>query len=83
MQRSDVLQSWNAGCYSAQVLGQGPCDVANIQCMGTAKSGSTKLPVCAGMDTLPAGCLPNVEKKYMLVTPCLLLFFTILFLAST
>jgi len=51
------------GAMSAQVLGQGPCDVANIQCMRTAKSGSTKLPVCAGMDTLPAGCLPNVEKK--------------------
>jgi hypothetical protein len=48
---------------SAQVLGQGACDIANIQCIGSAKSGSTKLPVCGGVDTVPTGCLPNVEKK--------------------
>ncbi|KAF8775205.1 hypothetical protein HU200_004604 [Digitaria exilis] len=51
------------GAMSAQVLGQGACDIASIQCMGSAKSGSTKPPVCGGMDTVPAGCLPNVEKK--------------------
>ncbi|CAL4919489.1 unnamed protein product [Urochloa decumbens] len=49
------------GAMSAQVLAQGACDVANIQCMGSTKSGSTKLPVCGSMDT--AVCLPNVEKK--------------------
>ncbi|XP_062229853.1 basic leucine zipper 19-like [Phragmites australis] len=47
---------------SAQVLGQGACDMANIQCMGSEKSLS-KLPDCGGMDTMLAGCLPNVEKK--------------------
>ncbi|KAJ1261063.1 hypothetical protein BS78_10G279700 [Paspalum vaginatum] len=51
------------GAMSGQVLGQGACDIANLQCIGSAKSGSTKLPVCGGMDTAPAVCLPNVEKK--------------------
>jgi hypothetical protein len=51
------------GAISGQVLGQGACDVASIQCMGSNKSGSTKLPVCGGMDTVPAVCLPNVEKE--------------------
>ncbi|AQK80915.1 Basic leucine zipper 19 [Zea mays] len=51
------------GAISGQVLGQGACDVASMQCIGSTKSGSTKLPVCGGLDTLPAVCLPNVEKK--------------------
>jgi len=51
------------GAISGQVLGQGACDVASIQCIGSNKSGSTKLPVCGGMDTVPAVCLPNVENK--------------------
>lgn len=51
------------GSMSGQVLGQGACDVANIQCTGSAKSGSTKLPGCGGMGTMPAGCLPNVENN--------------------
>ncbi|RLN39679.1 putative transcription factor kapC [Panicum miliaceum] len=49
------------GAMRAQVLGQGACDIANTQCIGSAKPGSTKLPVCGGMVT--AICLPNVEKK--------------------
>uniref|UniRef100_A0A0D9WU69 BZIP domain-containing protein n=1 Tax=Leersia perrieri TaxID=77586 RepID=A0A0D9WU69_9ORYZ len=51
------------GAVSGQVLGQGACDVASIQCMGGAKSGSTKLPVCGAMGTMPVGCMPNSEKK--------------------
>ena len=43
------------GAISGQVLGQGACDVASIQCIGSIKSGSTK-PVSAV-------CFPNVEKK--------------------
>uniref|UniRef100_A0A0A9AJE0 Uncharacterized protein n=1 Tax=Arundo donax TaxID=35708 RepID=A0A0A9AJE0_ARUDO len=50
------------GAMSGQMFGQAACDMANIQCMGSAKSGS-KLPGCGGMDTVSAGCLPNVEKK--------------------
>ncbi|KAG8095198.1 hypothetical protein GUJ93_ZPchr0012g20729 [Zizania palustris] len=51
------------GAMSGQVLGQGACDIANIQCTGNAKSGPTKLPVCGGMSTMPVGSMPNAEKN--------------------
>jgi hypothetical protein len=53
------------GAVSGQVLGQGACDVSSIQCVGSTRSASTKLPVCGGMDAhaVPAACLPNVQNK--------------------
>jgi hypothetical protein len=35
----------------------------NAHCLSSAKSGSTKVPVCVGMDTLSSGCLLDVEKR--------------------
>jgi hypothetical protein len=51
------------GAIGGQVLGPAACDIADTQCMGSAKSGSANIPVCGGMGTMPAGCLPNAEKK--------------------
>ncbi|CAM0908747.1 unnamed protein product [Alopecurus aequalis] len=48
----------------AMGFGQGAGDFVNLQCMGTAKSGSTMPPGCGGtMGTMPSGCLPNSEQK--------------------
>jgi hypothetical protein len=35
----------------------------NAQCLASAKSGSTKVPVSVGMDTLSSGYLRYVEKN--------------------
>ncbi|KAF7063083.1 hypothetical protein CFC21_069614 [Triticum aestivum] len=51
------------GAMSGQVFGQGTGDIANIQCMGGAKSGLTMPPGCGGMGTMPSGCLPSSEKQ--------------------
>jgi hypothetical protein len=51
------------GAISGQVMGPAACDIANIQCAESAKSGATNLPVCGGMDTMAAGSLPNTEKN--------------------
>ncbi|KAE8798346.1 bZIP-type transcription factor [Hordeum vulgare] len=51
------------GAISGQMFGQGAEDVANIQCIGGAKSGLTMPPGCGGMGTMPSGCLPSSEKR--------------------
>jgi hypothetical protein len=39
----------------------------NVQCLASAKFGSTKVLVCVGMDTLSSNCLLDVEKRWRLV----------------
>jgi hypothetical protein len=51
------------GAISGQVMGRAACDIANIQCMGSAKSGATNLPVCGGMDTMASWQFAEHRKE--------------------
>ncbi|KQK16710.1 basic leucine zipper 23 [Brachypodium distachyon] len=50
------------GAMNGQAFGQGTGDFVNVQCLGSAKSGSTISPGCGGMSNMPFGCLPNAKK---------------------